>query len=531
MLITKSICRQKEKITQSKLGCDRMRLIECVPNFSEGRRKEVIDAIVNEIKKVESVKLLDVESDKDHNRSVVTFIGEPEAVKEAMMNAAAKAIELIDMNKHTGEHPRIGAVDVIPFVPLYGITMAECVELAREFAKEYAERFNIPVYLYAEAALKPYRKVLANIRQGEFEALKEELGVKPERDPDFGPKKIHPTAGATVIGARDFLIAFNVNLNTNDKKIADRIARALRESTGAIKNLQALGIMIKERDIAQVSMNILNYKRTPLHLVFENVKREAQRYGVNVIGSEIIGLVPLPAVIKTVQYYLQTEIFDDKSILDLYLYPGVLKKTLVDYPLPEFVDLVASNKAVPGGGSVSALLGSLSAALASMFSGITMRGRKYGHLKEEFSELRHKADLLRGRLLELVNEDAEAFRAVLKAMKLPEGAERDKAVKEAYDKAISVPLETMEKALESLKLLKKMVEKGNPRAITDSGVGAIAAYAAMEGAALNVKINLTSISDENKVKELSEKVSKLLNEGKKLKEEILSIVDKRMTES
>lgn len=521
----------KDGTSKRKLRVMKMKLIECVPNFSEGRRKEVIDAIVNEIEKVEGVKLLDVESDKDHNRSVVTFIGEPEPVKKAMFAASAKAIELIDMNKHTGEHPRIGAVDVIPFVPMYGITMAECVELAREFAKEFAERFNIPVYLYAEAALKPYRKVLANIRQGEFEALKEELGVKPERDPDFGPKKIHPTAGATVIGARDFLIAFNVNLNTSDKSIASKIARKLRASTGAINHLQALGIMIKERNIAQVSMNILNFRRTPLHLVFENVKREAQRYGVNVIGSEVIGLVPLPAIIDTVQYYLQTEIFDEKSILDLYLYPGVLKKTLIDYPLPEFIDKVASAKAVPGGGSVSALLGSLGSALANMVAGITMRGRRFEAVKEEMSKIKYDAELLRSRLLELVLDDADAFAEVLSAIRLPEDdPNRENAIQEAYKTAVKVPLETIQKSLEALKLLKVVAEKGNPRAITDAGVGAISAYAAIEGAALNVKINIPSITDTTFAQESLKQAEQALELGKQLKNEILEIVERKMAQ-
>ncbi len=296
------------------------KIVECVPNFSEGRRKEVVDAIVAAITSVPGVKLLDKEMDPDHNRAVITFIGSPEAVKEAAFRGTAKATELIDLNKHQGEHPRIGATDVIPFVPISGVTMEECVKLAEELGERIANELKIPVYLYEEAARVPERKNLANIRKGEFEGLREEIKTNPARAPDFGPREVHPTAGATVVGARMPLIAFNVNLGTNNLEIAKQIARAVRHSGGGLRYVKALGFEIKERGIVQVSMNMTNYQGTPLFRAFELIKREAQRYGVPVIGSEIVGLVPLQALIDVADFYLQLENFTNTQILDLRLF-------------------------------------------------------------------------------------------------------------------------------------------------------------------------------------------------------------------
>ena len=292
-----------------------IKLVECVPNFSEGKRKEVIDAIVNEARKYK-VKILDLSPDADHNRTDVTIIGEPEEVKKAVLDMAIKCVELIDMNKHKGEHPRMGAMDVVPFVPLMNTTMDDCIELANEFAKEFSERTGVPCFLYEEAAKKPSRKNLADVRRGEFEGLKEEIGKNPEKVPDYGPNKIHPTAGATAVGARFFLIAFNVNLSTDDIKIAKEIARAVRHSSGGYRYVKAMGFEIKERGIVQVSMNMVNYRLTPLFRVFETIKREAERYGVNVIGSEIVGLVPMEALIDIARFYLQLENFKDGQVLE-----------------------------------------------------------------------------------------------------------------------------------------------------------------------------------------------------------------------
>ncbi|RLF44511.1 MAG: glutamate formimidoyltransferase [Thermoplasmata archaeon] len=292
-----------------------MKLIECVPNFSEGRRKEVIEAIIDEARKF-NVKILDYSPDADHNRTDVTFIGEPEEVKKAALAMSMKAVELIDMNKHKGEHPRMGAMDVVPFIPLMGTTMEECIELAKQFASEFSEKAGVPCYLYEEAATRPDRKNLANIRRGEFEGLKEEIGKNDDKRPDFGPNHIHPTAGATAVGARFFLIAFNVNLSTDDISIAKSIAKAVRHSSGGYRYVKAMGFEIRERGIVQVSMNMVNYKGTPLFRVFETIKREAERYGVSIVGSEIVGLIPMEALIDVADFYLRLENFDENQVLE-----------------------------------------------------------------------------------------------------------------------------------------------------------------------------------------------------------------------
>lgn len=291
------------------------KLVECVPNFSEGRRPEIIETIVGEIRKVDNVKLLDVKPDSSHNRTVVTFVGEPEAVKVAAFNACAKAAELINMEEHHGEHPRIGATDVIPFVPVRDVTMEECIRLANELGQEIAEKLNIPVYLYEAAAKIPSRFKLPDIRKGEYEGLKIEI-EKPERHPDFGPARMHPSAGATVVGARQFLIAYNINLSTSDVSIAKKIANCIREARGGYKYCRAMGVMLEDRNIAQVTINMIDYTGTPLHRVFETVKSEAARYGVNVVGSEIVGMVPLQALLDAAEFYLRLEDFSRKQVFE-----------------------------------------------------------------------------------------------------------------------------------------------------------------------------------------------------------------------
>lgn len=291
------------------------KIVECVPNFSEGCNQEVIDAITAEVKKVQGVTLLNVQSDASHNRTVVTFIGEPAAVKQAAFASCAKATELIDMEKHHGEHPRIGATDVIPFIPVSEVTIEECVELANELAQEIAEKLGVPVYMYEAAAKKPERTKLPDVRKGQYEGLKVDI-AKPERHPDYGPNHMHATAGATVVGARQFLIAYNINLSTSDVTIAKKIATAIREAKGGYKYCRAMGIMIEERNMAQVTINMVNYEGTPLHRVFETVKSEAARYGVNVIGSEIVGLLPMQALIDTAAFYLRLEDFDRKQVME-----------------------------------------------------------------------------------------------------------------------------------------------------------------------------------------------------------------------
>lgn len=296
------------------------KIVECVPNFSEGQRMEVIEAIAGQIKKVEGVRLLDYEYDKDHNRSVMTFVGNPNNVKKAAFASCAKAAELIDLTKHKGEHPRIGATDVIPFIPISEVTMDDCVELARELGKEIAEKLKIPVYLYESAAARPDRRNLENIRRGQFEGLREAIEKGPERAPDFGQAKLHPTAGATVVGARMPLVAYNVNLNTDDIDIAKSIAKAIRHSSGGLRYVKALGLSIKEKGIVQVSMNLTNYQKTPVFRVFEMIKKEAEHYGVEILGSEVIGLIPMNALVDSADFYLRLENFDKSQILESRLW-------------------------------------------------------------------------------------------------------------------------------------------------------------------------------------------------------------------
>ena len=295
------------------------RLVECVPNFSEGRRPEIIEAILDEIRSTDGVRLLDHMSDASHNRTVVTFVGEPEAAKEAAFRACAKATELINMEEHSGEHPRIGATDVVPFIPISEVSMDECIKLAQSLGQEVAEKLQVPVFLYEEASTRPDLKTLPQIRRGDYEGLKEAIKT-PQRKPDFGPAKTHPTAGAVAIGAREFLIAYNINLDTADVNIAKAIAKAIRESSGGYRNVKALGIMIEERNQAQVTINMCNYRTTPLHRVFETIKNEAARYGVNVVGSEIIGLAPLQALLDAADFYLGLEGFKKEQIIETRLW-------------------------------------------------------------------------------------------------------------------------------------------------------------------------------------------------------------------
>ncbi len=295
------------------------RIMECVPNFSEGRRKEVVDSIADSARSVDGVRVLDVEMDASHNRAVLTFVGEPEKVKDAAFACASKAVEMIDLNQHEGEHPRVGAVDVIPFIPISEVEMSDCVELARSLGQEIAEKLNVPVYLYEEAATRPERKNLANVRKGQFEGLREDIRTNPDRVPDFGPSELHPTAGAVVIGAREPLIAFNINLGTSDLSIVKAIAKSVREKDGGLKHVKALGFETDRPDVMQVSMNLVNYKETPVFEVFDAVKAHAMKYGIPLLGSEIVGLVPEDALIDCSEHYLKIRDFSKSQILEYKL--------------------------------------------------------------------------------------------------------------------------------------------------------------------------------------------------------------------
>ena len=484
------------------------KIVECVPNFSEGKRKEVVDKIVEAILSVPNVFLLDVEMNPDHNRSVITFIGEPDSCLEAAFRATKMASELIDLTKHKGEHPRIGATDVIPFVPISGITMEECVELAKKLGKRIADELDIPVYLYEQAATRPDRVDLANIRKGEFEGLREEIEKNPERAPDFGKPKLHPTAGATVVGARFPLIAYNINLNTNDLNVAKNIAKAIRFKDGGLRYVKALGFEIKEKNCVQVSINMTNYLQTPLYRVFEMVKREAERYGVMIKESEIVGLVPLKALIDTAIYYLQLDTFKENQILELRL-PETKS-------LAGFLSEVASPSPTPGGGAVSALTANLGTSLLIMVCNLTIGKKSYIEYEDKMKELRSKLDVYAQRFYNLIQLDCDAFNRVMDAFKSKEENKMEQALKEA----INVPFEVMEKSLEVLKLSPFIAEYGNKNAISDCGVGINLLYSAMKGAYYNVLINLVSLKDEEFKKEKKEKSISLLKEGEKLLKEL-----------
>ena len=466
-------------------------LVECVPNFSEGRRPEVIQAIVDAMRAVPAVRVLDIESDVDHNRSVVTLIGPPPAVQEAAFQGIAKAVELIDLDQHQGAHPRLGATDVVPFVPVSGATMAECVALAHDLGKRVGEELQIPVYFYESAALQPDRVNLEDVRRGEYELLKEQIGSNPARQPDCGPAALGK-AGATIVGARPYLIAFNAYLNTDDVSIAKKIARAVRNSSGGYHFVKAMGILVAGQ--AQVSMNLTDFTKTPVYRVLETIRREAARYGALVTHTELVGLIPERALVDAARWYLQLDLFDPDQILEH-------KLAAMDEGAPlGFLDSVASSEPAPGGGAVSALAGALAAGLAAMVGRLTAGKRKYADVSEEMRVLIVQAEELRASLTARIDEDTAAFNAVMAAYKLPKGSDEEKAARSAAIQtamagAAEVPLSTARDALAAMELALVVALKGNVNAVTDAGTAAWMAMAAIQGAALNVRINATSVKD------------------------------------
>jgi len=506
----------------------RLRLVECVPNFSEGQRREVIESITDAIRKTPGVMLLDVESNPDHNRSVISFVGEPGPVKDAALAASQKAIELIDLRHHKGEHPRMGAVDVVPFVPLSGVTMDDCVSLARSFGQEFAEKFHVPVFLYEEAAATPERRNLADVREGEFEGLRDEIGKDPAKKPDFGPEKIHATAGATAVGAREILVAYNVNLGTSDLDVAKKIAHQLRAKDGGLAFVKALGFGLKERGIVQVSMNLTNYRKSQLFKAYELVKLFADRYGVPVVGSEIVGLAPMDSLVDSAEFYLRLENFSRDQVLERKLF-APQPSTLTDQSLALFSEEVASKKATPGGGSVSAYIGALAAGLVCMVARITMGKKEAPPSVEGLNEVVKEGNALRQKLLRLVVEDTEAFDLVMKAFKLskdqPEA--RKKAIEEATVKASEIPLSTLDCSVRVLRLAHEVAEKGSTNALSDVVTAVSAARAAVEGAASNVMINLKTLEDRKYADNVARKVSNLKEESFILDERIKKTVESR----
>ncbi len=534
------------------------KIVECVPNFSEGRNPAVIKAITDEIESVENVVLLDVDPGQAANRTVVTFAGEPGAVKEAAFRAIKKAIELIDMTKHKGEHPRLGAVDVVPFVPVKNITMEEVVKLSHEVAERVAKELNVPVYMYEYSATRPERKSLADIRKGEYEGLPEKL-KDPEWKPDYGEPVFNPRSGAMVIGARDFLIAYNINLNTKDRKLAHKIAREIREKgklvkqedgtkvrvPGKLKHVRAIGWYIDEYGIAQISINLTNYKETPLWKVFETAEEEAQKIGLRVTGSEIVGLVPLDAILETGKHFLakqgKSRGIPEKDIVEIAIKslglndvaPFEPERKIIDYMLKdaskerlrrmrvaEFADELSTDSPAPGGGSVAALMGALSASLSAMVSNLTHGKKKYQEVWEEMDKIGQKAQSLKDRYLELIDKDTEAFNCVMAAFSLPRKTEEDKKIREeaiqnASKKATLIPLTVLKETLKLIEISEIVAEKGNVNSVSDAGVAAITALGAAKSAYLNVIINTASLNDRTFAENTSKEAEEVLKEVEK----------------
>jgi glutamate formiminotransferase/formiminotetrahydrofolate cyclodeaminase len=471
------------------------KIVECVPNFSEGRRREVVEALIETLAAVPGALLLDSEMDPDHNRCVLTFAGEPEPVMEAAVRLARSAAELIDLNRHSGQHPRMGATDVVPFVPVEGLTLDDCAEMARAVGRRIGEEVGIPVFLYEAAATRPGRVSLADVRRGEFEGLREAIGTDPGRRPDFGPERIHPTAGATAVGARRFLVAFNANLTTGDVRVAKAVAAAIREQSGGLRNVRALGFSIEGGRRAQVSMNLVNTEATPIHRVLALVRDEAARRGAAISGCEVVGLIPEAAMLDAAEHALQLEGFRRDQVLELRLRQPPLTGAVT---LGAFLEQVAGPTPTPGGGTVAAVVGSLGAALASMVANLTIGRKKYAGAEEEMRAIKREAAECQSALLGLARRDSDAFEAVLEARRLPqstesEQAERARALAAAELEAARVPLETAERCARVVALAERAARQGNPNAASDAGVAGLLAAAAAEGALLNVEINLKSI--------------------------------------
>jgi glutamate formiminotransferase/formiminotetrahydrofolate cyclodeaminase len=497
-------------------------IVECVPNFSEGRRPEVIHQIVEATQAIPGVQVLDVQSDADHNRTVVTMVGPPEAVEEGAFASIARAAQLINMDEHQGEHPRIGATDVVPFIPVRGVTMEDCVQLARRLGRRVGEELGIPVYLYEAAATRPERVNLADVRRGEYEGLKEEIETDPDRAPDFGPARLG-RAGATVIGARRFLIAFNVYLNTDDVEIAKRIARAVRHSSGGLRFVKALGLLVEGR--AQVSMNLTDFARTPIYQVVELIRREAARYGAAVTHSELVGLVPQEALVDAAAWYLQLDL-DPHQVLE-----NRLREEAGLIPTC-FLDAVAANTPAPGGGSVAALAGALAAALAAMVGRLTLGRKGYGSVRAEMEALVAEAERLRVALTARIVQDAEAYNQVIAALRLPKESDEERntrqtAIQEALIYAAEVPLTTAQDAVAALELARTAARLGNVNTITDAGTAAHVARAAFEGAALNVHVNADQVTDRQQATAWLTELERLREQCDAAFEETLRLLEER----
>ncbi len=485
-------------------------IIECVPNFSEGRDKAKVDAII-EAMKMDGVYLLDREMDADHNRCVITLVGDREPLMEAVLRGAGKAAELIDLTKHTGAHPRMGATDVVPFIPIEGVTIEDCIQMARHVGAEMWKRYQIPVYMYEAAAMRPERTNLENIRRGQFEGIRDEIATNPARMPDFGEPRVHPTAGATVVGARKFLVAYNVYLNTSDVDVAKKIGKAVRFSNGGLRFVKGMGIPV--RGLAQVSMNLTDTDQTPIARVFEFVKREAARYGVMPLSSEIVGLIPKKSLEDAAEWFLQVENFDSSMILENRLAAVMGGKMAVGglrAGVEPFVEQLAAPTAAPGGGSASAAAGAMAAALGAMVAGMSRGKKAYVQYEQQHSEAIAKLSHLREEFKAAIDEDANAFKALMAAFKgAKDGGDGAGAINKAMRGATLVPYKVAEMAAETMKIVESLKPITNPKAASDLAVGTYLAQAALKGALENVEINLADNDDKAFVDEMKSKVAAL----------------------
>ena len=558
------------------------KIIECVPNFSEGKDMGIIKQITDQIETVDGVKLLDVDPGAATNRTVVTFVGSPEVVIEAAFRAVKKASEIIDMRKHKGEHPRFGATDVCPLVPVSNITMEETVEFARKLAKRIGEELSIPVYCYESAAFTTERRNLAFCRSGEYEGLPEKI-EKPEWKPDFGPAKFNEKSGATAVGARDFLVAYNVNLNTTSTRRANAIAYDIREkgrvkregnpitgkivkdekgnqvfTPGTLKSVKGIGWYIEEYGIAQISLNLTKISVTPVHVAFEEASKKAAERGIRVTGSELVGLIPLIAMIDAGKYFLkkqersvgvsEEEIikiaikslglddlkpFNPKEKIIEYLIADKNQGRLVKMDLKAFANETASESPAPGGGSISAYVGALGVSLGTMVANLSSHKAGWDARWEEFSDWAEKGQAIKDELIRLVDEDTNAFNKIMDAFGLPKGNEEEKrarhqAIQEASKYAIEVPFKVMMKSFESLEILKAMTETGNPNSVSDAGVGALCARTAVRGAYLNVKINASGVDDKDFTNRFLTQGAEIEQKAEAIEKEIIAIVDQKI---
>jgi len=561
------------------------KIIECVPNFSEGRNESIIKEITNAIESVAEVSLLDVDPGKATNRTVVTFVGDPDHVIEAAFRGIKKAAELIDMSKHHGEHPRFGATDVCPLVPVANVTMEEAVEYARKLAKRVGEELEIPVFCYEFAAFNEKRRSLANCRSGEYEALKERITTEAWK-PDFGPniwsEKV-AGSGATAIGARNFLVAYNINLNTTSTRRTNAVAFDVREAgrvkregnpitgkivtdengepvriPGTLKKTRAIGWFIEEYGVAQISMNLTDITVTPVHVAFDEVAEKARLRGIRVTGSELVGLIPLQAMLDAGKYFLRKQqrstgisdeeiikiavkslgldelyAFDPKKKIIEYMIEDQSAKKLIDMTLTRFKDETASESPAPGGGSISAYVGSLGVALGSMVANLSSHKRGWDERWEEFSDWAEKGKNYHAALLNCVDEDTDAFNKIMAAFGMSkssaqEKAERKQAIHDATKNAIEVPLKVMQLAHDSMEVMEAMADFGNPNSVSDAGVGALCARTAVEGAFLNVKINAAGFGDKEYVEQKLKTASELLNSAREKEHRILELVNKKI---